>query len=141
MHCYRNKILALDLGDQWIGVAITDASQTFVRPYTTITPPELESFLEKTTKQENIKTIIVGYPRTMSGGESAQTLKVKAHKEALEKKFPNLQFVLWDERLTSQRASALVSRKTREEKLKSHALAAAFILDSYVTFLKTQSTG
>ena len=26
----HGKLLALDLGDQWIGVAITDASQTFV---------------------------------------------------------------------------------------------------------------
>ena len=103
-------------------------------------PARTGFFSEKTTKQENIQTVVVGFPKTMSGGESTQTLKVKACKEELEKKFPNLQFVLWDERLSSQRASALGTRKTREEKLKSHALAAAFILDSYVTFLKAQQT-
>ncbi len=133
----HNKLLALDLGDQWVGVAITDASQTFVRPFKTVTAAELDAFLAKTAQDERIQTVVVGYPKTMSGGESAQTFKILAQKEALEKKFPELQFVLWDERLSSQRASMLGTRKTKEEKLKSHALAAAFILDSYITFLKS----
>ena len=135
-----SKLLALDLGDQWVGVAITDASQTFVRPLTTATATDLVAFLEKTLKTEQIQTVVVGYPKTMGGRESDQTLKILAQKEALEIKFPTLQFVLWDERLSSQRASMIGSRKTKEDKLKSHALAAAFILDSYVTFLKNSST-
>ena len=52
----------------------------------------------------------------MSGGESAQTLKIKTQKEELEKKFPQLQFVLWDERLTSQRAREISSGNSREDK-------------------------
>lgn len=131
-----SKLLALDLGDQWVGTAITDASQTFVRPYKTVTIAELEQFLTKALLDEHIQTVVVGYPKTMRGLESAQTLKIVSQKDALEKKFPQIQFVLWDERLSSQRASALGPAKTKEEKIKSHSLAAAFILDSYVTFLK-----
>lgn len=135
-----SKLLALDLGDQWVGSAITDVSQSFARPYKTVALTELDAFLAKTTQDEHIQTIIVGYPKTMSGQESAQTFKILTQKEALEKKFPYLQFVLWDERLSSQRAGKLTTRKTKEEKLKSHALAAAFILDSYITFLKGKET-
>ena len=130
------KLLSLDLGDQWVGSAITDISQTFVRPYKTVTAAELDAFLIKTLQDEQIKTVVVGYPKTMSGGESAQTHKILAQKGTLEKKFPHTLFVLWDERLSSQRAQLLATQKTKEEKLKSHSLAAAFILDSYVTFLK-----
>ncbi|CAF1594216.1 unnamed protein product [Didymodactylos carnosus] len=40
-----SKILALDLGDQWVGVAITDASRFFARPFETVTLVELEPYL------------------------------------------------------------------------------------------------
>jgi putative holliday junction resolvase len=133
-----SKIMALDLGDQWIGVALTDASRLFARPYATVTKAELEPFLAKSVDKEQIDLIVVGYPKTMKGGESEQTHKIVAHKKILEEKFPSVQFVLWDERLRSQRANTLAHTKTREEKLKSHALAAAFILDSYVSFLQAQ---
>lgn len=130
-----SKIMALDLGDQWIGVALTDPSGTFVRPFTTVSIGDLESFLSKTSKAENIDLIVVGYPKTMKGGESEQTHKVVAHKQKLEKLFPTIPFVLWDERLSSQRAQQ-IGRGAKADKLKEHAVAAAFILDSYITYLK-----
>lgn len=131
----KNKLLALDLGDRWVGSAITDPSLTVARPYKTVSTEELDAFLIKVKQDEHIKTIIIGYPKTMAGGESAQTLKILAQKEALEKKFSELQFVLWDERLSSQRASELRPGHSREDKLRSHSLAASFILDSYLTYL------
>lgn len=127
--------MALDLGDQWIGIALTDASRLFARPYMTVSAPELETVLEKTSKDQNVDLIVVGYPKTLKGGESEQTLKVVAQKKKLEEKFPEIPFILWDERLSSQRAQQIVGKK-REDKLKEHALAAAFILDSYITYLQ-----
>ena len=76
----------------------------------------------------------------MKGGESAQTKKIVLHKELLAKTFPEKEFILWDERLSSQRAASLGPKRTREEKLNSHARAAAFILDSYLTFLRVENT-
>ncbi len=133
-----NKIMALDLGDAWTGIALTDVTQTFVRPVTTVATKDLEPFLVKTFSEEQIETIIVGYPRTMKGGESEQTRKIIAQKEQLVKEFPKKEFILWDERLSSKRAQALAKGISREEKLKTHARAAAFILDLYVTFLRSQ---
>ncbi len=141
---HMSKIMALDLGDQWIGVALTDLSGMFARPLTTVPALELETFLAKTSKTEPIELIVVGYPKTMKGGESEQTLKVIAQKQKLEKQFPELAFVFWDERLSSQRAQQIGLRQTgqrhkgksKEDKLKEHAVAAAFILDSYISFKK-----
>jgi len=134
-----NKLLALDLGDQWVGVAISDATRQFARPLTTVKTQELEAFLAKTCKDESIDIIIIGHPITMKGGASKQTQKVVLQKEQLEEQFKNIQFVLWDERLTSQRAQLLGVKKGKEEKLKEHARAAAFILDSYLTYLQTKT--
>ena len=133
-----NKIMALDLGDQWVGIALSDTTQTFARPYTTVTADELEAFLEKTLQEEQIGQIIVGHPITMKGGQSIQTQKVITTKERLEKEFKQVPFILWDERLSSQRAETLGKKKGKEEKLRSHARAAAFILDSYLTYLQAQ---
>lgn len=129
------KIMALDLGDQWIGIALTDISRMLARPYTTVPVQELEAFLTKTSKDESIDLIVVGYPKTMRGGESEQTLKVVAHTKKLEEAFPQMKFILWDERLSSKRAQQ-IGRKRKEDKLKEHARAAAFILDSYISYLE-----
>lgn len=134
------KILALDLGDQWVGMALSDRSGLIARPYTTIKLPELELFLTKLFKEEEIEKVIIGYPKTMKGTESTQTKKIVADKERLEKIFPNINFILWDERLSSKRAESFGSQKTKTDKIKSHALAAAFILDSYLSYLYSQNT-
>lgn len=135
-----SKILALDLGDQWVGIALSDASRMFARPYTTVVISELDQFLLKAVKEHDVDLIIVGYPKTMKGGESNQTRKIVTHAEQLAETFPNQKFVLWDERLSSQRAETLGRTRTKEEKLKSHALAAAFILDSYITYLQASQS-
>lgn len=134
-----SKIMALDLGDAWTGVALTDTTGMFVRPHTTVATEDLEHFLTETFSEEQIDTIVIGYPKTMKGGESEQTLKIVAHKQRLADSFSKKEFILWDERLSSRRAEALASRrKSREEKLKTHARAAAFILDSYIMYLRTK---
>lgn len=133
-----SKIMALDLGDQWVGVALSDVLGIFAKPYTTVPTAELEPFIQKITKEERIKDVVIGYPRTMRGGESNQTRKVVASKEKLALLFPEVSFILWDERLSSKWAEAISSSKTKEEKLRSHARAAAFILDNYLSYLQNQ---
>ena len=136
------KILALDLGDKWVGSALADALGISCKPYKSVTLETLNPFLTTTIPLEGITTIVVGYPKTVStGGESDQTKRVIAMKEELEKHFCpdngfSVQWVLWDERLSSKRASAATGNaRTKEDKLKSHSVAAAFILQSYLDYL------
>jgi len=84
----------------------------------------------------------VGYPKTVStGGESLQTKRIIAMKEELEQRYSPangyaVQWILWVERLSSKRASAATGNaRTKEDKLKSHSVAAAFILQSYLDYL------
>lgn len=134
------KIAALDLGEAWIGSALSDLSRMFAKPYKTVTPKELLPFLHKLLQDEEIDTMVVGHPRTMKGGSSEQTIIVEEQFNKLKEKFPHLHWVLWDERLSSKRAAQQRSERTKEDKLKSHSIAAAFILDSYLNFLSAQQT-
>ncbi len=129
------KIAALDLGDKWIGIALSDSTRILAKPFTTITFYEYLPALRKFIEEQKPAAIVIGYPKTMRGTESNQTKKVIALHEELQKEFPQTLFVLWDERLSSKRAQSASPARTKEEKLKSHAVAAAFILDSYLQFL------
>lgn len=132
------KILALDLGDKWVGSALSDALRITCKPYKTVDVAALDTFLSTAIVQEGITMVLVGYPKTFSGGASEQTLKIEKLKEELEAKFSvvaekTITWLLWDERLTSKRADELHrGARTPEEKQKSHSVAAAFILQSYL---------
>ncbi len=132
------KALALDLGDRWVGTALSDGMRISCKPYQTVDLDELESFLEKFLAAEPITTVVVGYPKTFSGGESAQTNKIVLLKNSLEAQFAEIKgrsvtWILWDERLSSKRALEVQQGSSSPEaKKKSHSIAAAFILQSYL---------
>lgn len=135
------KILALDLGDKWVGTAISDPLGITCKPLQTVELDLLKQFLPKALREHNISTVVVGYPKTFSGTESDQTRKIVKLKEELEQEFSSGDFagitwILWDERLSSKRALEKQSGKyDSESKRQNHSLAAAFILQSYLDYL------
>ncbi|MDP3788676.1 MAG: Holliday junction resolvase RuvX [Candidatus Chromulinivorax sp.] len=129
------KIMALDLGDAWVGTALTDPLRFFAKPYKTVAADQLETFLQETFAKEKVSIVVVGYPKTMQGTESDQTRLVVATKEKLETMFPAQQWVLWDERLSSKQARSIKNPKNKAEKLEQHSIAAAIILESYMPFV------
>ena len=135
----KMKILALDLGDVYIGTAISDENLIIGAPLKTVYAEDLKEFLRDILVKEKILTIVVGLPITMRGTESQQTKKIINDKELLEKEFPSASWVLWDERLTSKMAAGKGRSNSKEDKFQSHSLAAAFILNSYLTYLSTQN--
>lgn len=135
-----SKILALDLGDQWTGSAISDTLGFTAKPLQTIATADLEQFITKLLVKERLQEIIIGYPITLRGTESEQTKKIILKKNELKEKFPHVVWNLWDERLTSKQAGLLKKTRTKEEKLTSHSIAAAFILQSYLDYRFTQKT-
>lgn len=126
------KLAGLDIGDVWTGIAISDAAQMFARPHSTTHTKELIPALIELVKKEQISAIVVGYPKTMRGTISDQTKLVQAQFEELKTLFGMIEWVLWDERLSSRRADTLKKAQTKDAKIASHAIAAAFILSSYL---------
>jgi len=132
------KYLGLDIGDVWVGSAISDALGILSRPLQTVTLPELIPFLQKMCSQERIGTLIIGNPITLKGTESSQTHKVHEQEAILRATFPDLEIILWDERLSSKRADTLKKNISKEDKRLSHSRAAAFILQSYLDYTAFQ---
>ena len=123
--------MALDLGDRWIGTALSDSSCLIARPYKTVERKELISFLQTIFKEEQVFEIVIGNPKTLRGNNSEQTEKILQDKIALEEQFPTIQWTLWDERLTSKHAQNM---RIAKDKTMIHSIAAALILDSYLSY-------
>jgi putative Holliday junction resolvase len=128
------KILALDIGDKWVGSALSDELGITCKPYKTVLLDELENFLEKTISDEPVEKVIVGHPVTVSGRVSAQTKTVEEIFLKLKKLFSkvgdkSITWILWDERFSTKRALEVL--KGRDKK-KEHSIAAAFILQTYL---------
>ncbi len=132
------KIMSLDLGDAWVGSALSDPLGITCKPYQTVELDGLTGFLRNALTNEPISKIVIGLPTTFSGAQSAQTEKIVQQKEELEKLFaqshPAVVWELWDERLSSKRADTMSQGKRldKEAKRRQHSVAAAFILQSYL---------
>lgn len=129
------RILALDIGDRWIGSALTDELKMIATPFKTIEADELEQFIADQLSTYDIETIVVGLPQTMRGKDSTQTIKTRDLVAALQQKFSQVSWAFWDERLTSKQADQIKRPKDKEDKLQSHSIAAALILQGYLAHL------
>lgn len=132
------KTIALDIGDKWTGVALSDPLGILARPHTTTKTSELLSFLENIFAAENISVAIVGLPTTLRGTQSEQTKKIITTTQNLEKLFPTITWKMWDERFTSRQAASIKPSKSKADKLQSHAIAAALILSGYLESQRLQ---
>ena len=137
------KILALDLGDKWVGLAISDPSRRHSFPLRTIEAAQLNNLLPKIVAEEQVCCIVYGLPFTLKGTIGSQLQKVE-NQIAAFKKCPVLQNLEWvgiDERFSSQGALHVLhqqNKKIGNNKTKEHAVVAALLLQSY---LDAQSVG
>lgn len=140
------RIMGLDYGAKTVGVALSDALLLTSQPFETIFREE-ESKLRKTyrrieeiAKENEVSLIVLGYPLSMDGSVSEQTLKTLSFKEAIERR-TGLPVVLQDERLTSIAADEVLSESgipERERKQYIDRVAAALILKEYMDNAKKE---
>ena len=131
------RVMALDLGDKTIGVAVSDALLLTAQGRSTIRRKNLQQDIEvlrRLAEENEVHQIVVGQPLHMDGKESRQSQKVRLFAGQLEKQL-NIPIVFWDERLTSFAAEqhleemGLNWRKRREHVDK---IAAMIILQNYL---------
>lgn len=131
------RVLALDLGEKRIGVALSDPTQTIAQPLKTIpfkTVKLLISELTDLIENYNIEMIVVGFPLTMKGGFSAKTNEVTAIFEKLKLQI-STPMLLFDERLTTalaHRTMHQLEKKPSKERNRIDQLAAVHLLQGYL---------
>ncbi len=131
-------IVALDVGERRIGVAITDPGETFSLPVRTLertdsVHADLEAIVAL-LREYGATTVVVGDPISLSGERGPATRRMDAFVGLLEKVY-GAPIERIDERLTTAQVTrslvaADVSRKARKRVVDQ--LAAALILDSYL---------
>src|SRR5580765_5864380 len=127
----QQYILALDYGERRIGVAIAHTIARLPRPLTTLTTTE-HSYedIRQLVVREEAGLVVVGLPRGMDGGYTAQTTAAETFTKGLEQ-YLDVQVTLCDETLTSVDAEAALGGSSHQ-KGDVDAMAATFILDRYL---------
>ena len=135
------RILALDVGDRRIGIALSDETQLIATPHSVYTRvgwgPDVKH-IQKLYNDNKAVLIVCGLPRNMDGSVGFQAEKVQSFAEQLIK--AGLPVVFQDERLSTVSAhQALIEGGMRRDDRKGTVdkVAAAVILQTYLDTQKS----
>lgn len=147
-----SRLMALDVGEVRIGIALSDTSGLLASPCTTlrVSRDETETWraIQRVIEEYEVERLVVGLPVSLDGKIHKQGERIIAFTERL-KTFISLPVTFWDERLSTVEAERLLhereqrSGKRRPRQPGGHrrkkrgeqeidALAAAVILQEYL---------
>ena len=127
----------MDIGDKYIGIALSDPLGMFAQPLKVITRTGDEAIMEDLKEiiaDSEVSKIVFGLPKNMNGSIGPQAESVLDFIEML-KQVVNIECLPWDERLSSRAAEnamleAGLSRNKRKKMVDK--IAAAIILQGYL---------
>jgi len=131
------RILALDVGEKRIGVAVSDALNTIAQGIETIKRIDTKSVVEKIKgliKEYGLSKIVVGIPLNMNGTKGTSARSVEGFIRLIQAEI-DLSIETVDERLTTAQGERIlleadISRKKRKRSIDK--IAAQLILQSYL---------
>ncbi len=127
----KKNILALDVGDRRVGVALADSQIKIAVPYGYL--ERSDKIIQQITElmlDHGIDTLVVGYPRNQSGEATKQTESVEQFAEELAEIEIDADLVFQDESLSSVEAERRLGRV--KDKGEIDAEAASIILQDYL---------
>ncbi|MCC6727810.1 MAG: Holliday junction resolvase RuvX [Chthonomonadales bacterium] len=133
------RVLALDVGDRTIGLAVSDEAGVFAFPLETLSrQPEGHrrdvAAVARIAAEREVTDIVVGHPIRLDGTVGPQAEKVEAFVEQLRKRV-EARVHLQDERLsTAECERAMLDADVRRERRKRavDSMAASVILQSFL---------
>jgi putative holliday junction resolvase len=107
--------LGLDPGDARIGVARSDPSGVLATPVETVRRGRGDlARIAAIAEEVGATEVIVGLPRSLSGGEGPAAAKVRKFAAALVRRIAPIPVRLYDERLTTVSAEAMLRDRGRK---------------------------
>jgi putative Holliday junction resolvase len=131
------RCLGLDIGDRWVGVALSDPGGILATPFTVIERTDDSRDIKKIAdiiNKEQVGQVIVGLPLSMDGTLSGQAEKTSYFAQKLAE-YIKVPLEYRDERLTTvmaQRLKRASGGKKGRGKTRYDSQAAALILQSYL---------
>jgi putative Holliday junction resolvase len=136
------RLLALDVGDRRVGVAVSDATGLIATPLTVVRrASKAQDFakIARLVREHGAEGLVIGHPLDQDGRAGPQAQRIERYaaalEEALRAKGVGVPFLLWDERMSTQRAQeAMIAagRKAKDRRTRIDAVAAAVILQDYL---------
>lgn len=136
------RIMALDVGEKRVGVALIDETQTLARSLTVLQRrSKVQDFeaLAGLARQHGVSAILVGLPLSRDGGEGFQAQRIRRYAAALAEALAagglDLPLIFHDESLSTVAAAQVMSdggHKRRDRRQRLDAVAAAVILQDYL---------
>jgi putative Holliday junction resolvase len=128
------RILAVDIGERRIGVAIADDRALVAIPLATVPAhPDPVEAVARLVHEQKADLLVVGLPISMTGALGLQGQRVMALVQEISARIP-IPVETWDERLSTVEAQRRLG--PRHPKERRDALAAAIILQSYLDHLR-----
>ena len=139
-----SKYVGIDYGQKKIGLSVTDDDKVFAFPLKTVKKIDFFDFIIDFTKKNNVEKFIVGKPIRMSGENSQIEIEIIKFIKKLERKFPEIPIIRFDERFTSKIAtksilSAGVKKKIRLNKEIVDKISATIILRDFLEYITKNS--
>lgn len=100
-----SRVLGIDLGERRIGLATSDPTRTVATPHSVVArggdPDADRRRVLEVARAEEVTTLVVGLPLKLSGGRGAAARGAEAEVAALRALAPDLEVLVWDERMTT----------------------------------------
>jgi putative Holliday junction resolvase len=131
------RLLALDIGERRVGVAVSDPLGLWARPLTVIARRSREQdyrAIAALVREHAVDRVLVGHPLELDGTSGPQARRVERYAAGLAQ-YLSVPITLWDERLSTAEAERMLhdaGESSRQYRDRLDAVAAAVILDSYL---------
>ena len=124
------KIIALDYGERYVGVALTDSDNRMALRHSVVDQKkqDIEKVLESLIEEEDVERVLVGVPLSLSGEETNQTHVSLQFIERMRTLFEDVDIEGVDETLTSVEAERRIKSEGAKP-IESHAEAARMMLE------------
>ncbi len=132
------RVLALDVGDRRIGLAISDPLGYTAQPLFTVQRSGLRQDLKsigRVIRRHGVSEVVIGLPLHASGEMSPQAVKTQAFADALREQQPEIRFHMLDERLTTAEAHELLDRSRPARRGRSSRKERSAVIDQVAAVL------
>lgn len=104
-------LLAVDVGDVRLGLAVSDGDQLVASPLDTLRSARdvatVSAIVAEAASERNACAVVIGYPRTMDGREGAAARRCREVGEDVARR-TQLPVLLWDERFSTVEAERVL---------------------------------
>lgn len=137
------RVLGLDVGGRWIGVAVSDPEGKVVQPLRMLDRREVErdpANLRRLCEAMGVGEIVIGLPLRTDGKPSERAEEVRRFGEWLEGAL-GIPVRFFDERLTTKAAEAILRAEGRKvERERKEAVSASLILEGYLKLRRARES-